>query len=295
LPASSTAIARQSLEVLLAPEVRGTQLATVMLEGLDKAAAAGQFDRREAEEELAYRALQLAMLSDRWSDVDAALAPFEKPEATKLWADAALRLAIRGAEGKRRAVANTAPERGAYVACIVRAGDAIFERAGGVEVALVPGAPDAQALAQIAAILLDARSELVRSNNDPAQSKRGLVLAELQLKTRPNDGTLLRSAALFAEHAGNEERAAELLRMLVSGLPPRTEPWFNAKVDQIRVLAKFAPDRARAVLSQYRALYPDLGPEPYRTRILDVERALPAASPAAAPSDAPAPSEGAAP
>ena len=36
------------------------------------------------------------------------------------------------------------------------------------------------------------------------------------------------------------------------------------------------PARARAVISQYRTLYPELGPEPIRTRILEIERALPA-------------------
>jgi hypothetical protein len=66
------------------------------------------------------------------------------------------------------------------------------------------------------------------------------------------------------------------LRALVGGLPPRSDPWFAAKVDQIRVLAKLDPARARAVISQYRTLYPDLGPEPIRTRILEIERALPA-------------------
>lgn len=280
LPASSTAIARQSLEVLLASEVRAVTTAQAMLAALDKAVAAGQFDMREAEEEIAYRRLQLAMLSDRWADVEAALAPFEKPTATKLWADAALRLAVRGAEGKRRSVPADAPERGAYVATILRAGDAIFERAGGVAAALEvgsPGAtsPDAPALAQIASVVLDARTELVRSNGDRAQALRGLALVDLLLAKRPNDGTLLRSGATFAEAAGELERAGDLLRTLVGGLPSRTEPWFAAKVDQLRVLAKLSPDRARAVLAQYRALYPDLGPEPHRARILEIERSLP--------------------
>ena len=76
--------------------------------------------------------------------------------------------------------------------------------------------------------------------------------------------------------AGDYERAADNLRALVGGLPPRTDPWFAAKVDQIRVLAKLDPARARAVLSQYRTLYPDLGPEPIRNRILEIERTLPA-------------------
>ena len=276
LPAGSTQIARQSLEVLLAPEVRATQTAASMIAALEKAAELKQFDMREADEEISYRRLQLAMLSERWADVEAALAPFEKPEATKLWADAALRLAVRGGEAKRRSTPPDAAERGAYVATIVRAADAIMLRSGGLEAALGDTGPDGPALGQVAAILLDARTELVRSNSDAEQARKGLELAELMLKKRPNDGTLLRSGAVFAEASGNLERASDLIRSLVGGLPPRTEPWFAAKVDQLRVLAKLSPERARAVLAQYRALYPDLGPEPHRTRILDIEKTLPA-------------------
>ena len=288
LPSSSSTIARQSLEVLLANEVRATQMAAAMIAALEKSAAAGQFDLREAEEEIAYRRLQLAMLSDRWADVEPALAPFEKPAATKLWADAGLRLAIRGAEAKRRSVPADAAERGAYVACILRAGDAIFARAGGVAVAMEPGAPDAAALTQIAAIVLDARTELVRSNSDRDQAVLGLEFVEIQLKKRPNDGSLLRAGALFAEASGSLDRASDLLRSLVGGLPPRTEPWFNAKVDQLRVLAKLSPERARAVLAQFRALYPDLGPEPHRSRIIEIEKSLPAEQSAEKSAEVPA-------
>ena len=48
------------------------------------------------------------------------------------------------------------------------------------------------------------------------------------------------------------------------------------------MLAKLDPARARQVLAQYRALYPDLGPEPFRTRIREIEATLPAEAPAAA-------------
>lgn len=274
LPAGSPAIARQALEVALATEIRDTRLATNLLDGLAKAGAAGAFDLREADEELAYRRLQLAMYANRWADVEAALAPFEKPEATALWADAALRLAIRGAEARRRAADEDAPERGGFVATIVRAGDAIFERAGGAAVAL--GAKDAdRALLDLARIALDARVELLRGSSDPEEGKRGLVIADALLERAPRDATLLRAAALCGERAGDLERAAERLRALVGGLPPRSEPWFAAKVDQIRVLAALDPARARAVIAQFRALYPELGPTAVRDRILEIERSLP--------------------
>jgi len=274
LPASSASIARQALEVLLSQEVRSVQAAVGLIAALEAAGKSGAFDLREAEEEIQYRRLQVAILADRWADVEALIAPFEKPEATKIWADAALRLAIRGAETRRRATAVGAPERDAFVATILRAGDAIFERSGGFADALDGVAGEAGPMAQVAGVLLDARLEAVRATSDARQAARGLELVEVLLKKRPNDGALLGAAATFAEAADENERAAEFLRALVGGLPPRTEPWFAAKVQQLRVLAKLSPERARTVLAQYRTLYPDLGPEPHRSRIKEIERAL---------------------
>ena len=274
LPASSASIARQALEVLLSQEVRAVQAAVGLISALEAAGKDGSFDLREAEEEIQYRRLQIAILSDRWADVEALIAPFEKPEATKIWADAALRLAIRGAESRRRATAVGAAERDAFVATILRAGDAVFERSGGFAEALGGKAGESGPMGQVAGVLLDARLELVRATNDGRQAARGLELVEVLLKKRPNDGSLLGAAATFAEAAGENERAAEFLRALVGGLPPRTEPWFAAKVQQMRVLAKLSPERARTVLAQYRTLYPDLGPEPHRSRIKEIAQQL---------------------
>lgn len=276
LPASSPAIARQALEVALASEVRDTAVAAALLEGLEIAATRGEFDAREAAEELAYRRLQLAIHLNRWADVEAALAPFERPEATKIWAEAALRLAVRGAESRRRSVPMDAPERAGFVATVVRSADAIFEREGGVAKALAADAADFKTLAPIARIALDARVELLGTSSDADEARRGLAIADALLATAPRDATLLKAAAVCAETAGELERAAESLRALVGGLPPRTDAWFDAKVNQIRVLGKVDPARARAVLSQYRTLYPDLGPTSVRERILEIERSLPA-------------------
>lgn len=271
LPAGSSAIARQALEVALATEMRELALATSLLDALAKAAELGQFDIREADEELAYRRLQIAIAADRWADVEAAIAPFEKPEATDLWADAALRLALRGAESRRRGSDDDDPARGGFVATILRAGDAILARGGGVDAVL---AGDDATLLQVARIALDARIDLLRASADPEEAARALVLARGLLAKAPRDAALLRAAALAAETAGELEEAADSLRALVGGLPPRTNPWFEAKVDQLRVLARLDPARAAAVYAQFRALYPELGPEPYRTRFLEIARGL---------------------
>ncbi|MFZ9915542.1 MAG: hypothetical protein ACO3IB_09465 [Phycisphaerales bacterium] len=269
LPAGSATLARQALEVVLSAEMRDARLAGDLLAALDAASRVGQFDPADAEEELAYRRLQLAILEDRWADVEATLGAFEKPEATPLWAEAALRRAVRGAEAKRRASPADSAARGAFVATVLRAGDAIVERAGGAAKAV-----ETPATAQIARVVVDARTELLAKTADRDQALRGLALAEALLAKSPRDAVLLRACAVCAESSGDLAKAAEHLRTLVGGLAPRTDPWFAAKVDQLRVLAALDPTRARAVLAQYRALYPDLGPEPWRSRILDIENAM---------------------
>jgi hypothetical protein len=157
----------------------------------------------------------------------------------------------------------------------VRAGDAILLRAGGPAVALADTTKDSQAYAQLARVALDARVELVKSSADADSAKAGLPIAEALLAKTPRDATILRAAAGLAEAAGNYEDAANHLRALVGGLPARTNPWFEAKVDQMRVLAKLDPVRARTVIDQYRTLYPDLGPEPWRTRIAEIDATVP--------------------
>jgi len=273
LPAGSAAIARQALEVALANEIRDAKVAERLLVALETAGGAGTFDLAEADEELAYRRLQLAMITDRWADAEIALAPFEKPEATALWADAALRLAIRGAESRRRASEPDSPARAGFVATAVRAGDALLEReaakAGSLEKALAE-----RSVAQFARVALDARVEQLKAAPAIESGRRGLAVADLLLRESPRDATLLAHAATCAEAAGDLDRAADSLRALASGLAPRTTPWFEAKVEQLRVLARLDRARARAVFAQYRALYPELGPEPYRARFLEIEKEL---------------------
>jgi hypothetical protein len=129
--------------------------------------------------------------------------------------------------------------------------DAILARAGGVDAAIgakAEGEPGVlQSTRGLARIGLEARVELLRSSSDKDQGIAGLRIAEALLAISPRDASLLRATAVCAEAAGELDRAAEALRTLAGGLTPRTNAWFEAKVDQIRVLARLDPARARAV------------------------------------------------
>lgn len=266
LPGNSVGIARQALEVALANEVLDTALAASLLTAIDASVARGEFELAEAREELAYRRLQLAIMQNQWELVESGLAQFELPSATDLWADAGLRLALRGAEIARRATAKDDPRRSAFVATSVRAAEALLLREGGLEKA-------AQSPANVAfvRVLLDARKEMVLSSASSEDAKRGLQIAQVLIDAGNREAGILQSAALFAEKSGAHEVAVGHLKSLVSGLATRTEPWFAAKYDLARVLLLIDADRSAAVLEQHRKLHADLGPGLWKERFEALE------------------------
>ncbi|MSR40710.1 MAG: hypothetical protein EXS10_02270 [Phycisphaerales bacterium] len=268
LPGGSVGIARQALEVALAHEVTDTALAAHLLGAIDAAVLAGAFELSEAREELAYRRLQLAIMQNQWELVESGLAQFELPNATAIWADASLRLALRGAEIARRATAKDDPRRSAFVGTSVRAADALIARAGGLDAA-------AKSPASIGFLrtLLDARKEMVTSSASPEDAKAGLVVAQALIAAGNREAGVLQSAAFFAESSGQYEIAIEQLKGLVAGIPSRTAPWFRAKYDLARVLLLLDADRSLAVLEQHRKLHPDLGPGEWKAKFeaLEVE------------------------
>ncbi len=266
LPAGSVGIARQALEVALAPEVADTSFAAQLLVAIDAAVTRGEFELSEAREELAYRRLQLAISQNQWELVESGLAQFESPQATPIWADAALRLALRGAELARRATAKDDPRRSAFVATSVRAGDALIAREGGVEKAVKSASHMA-----VLRTLLDARKELVLASASPDEAKQGLLIAQAVLAAGTREAGVLQNAAFFAESCGQLEVAVEQLKALVSGVPTRTDPWFRAKYDLARVLLRIDAARSIAVLEQHRKLHPDLGPGEWKAKFEALE------------------------
>jgi tetratricopeptide (TPR) repeat protein len=91
------------------------------------------------------------------------------------------------------------------------------------------------------------------------------------LRAYPTDATYLRRAGLAHFAAGQHERALECWRLLVAGLSPDSDPWFEAKYYQLASLSHLDPTRARAALDQFKLLHPDLGPERWRNKLRALE------------------------
>ncbi|MFN5661879.1 MAG: hypothetical protein ACK48N_07300, partial [Planctomyces sp.] len=84
---------------------------------------------------------------------------------------------------------------------------------------------------------------------------------------------LLRTAEL-AEGAGNAKLSLDCWRKLLVGLPQGSPEWFRARFESIRILAITDAEAARVAIAQHRVLYPDLGPEPWGSRIRDLATML---------------------
>jgi len=119
----------------------------------------------------------------------------------------------------------------------------------------------------IQAIIAHASFDLWRATGDSAALELSYRRHRLVIEASPNDRGALRRLADLAEAKHDAPTALMCWRRLSSGLPANTEPWFEAKVRLLELLATQDPPRAREALKQYITLRSDLGPEPWRSRL----------------------------
>lgn len=90
-----------------------------------------------------------------------------------------------------------------------------------------------------------------------------------------NSASLLRDAADHFERAALPGKALDAWTALLKGLAPGSPEWFEAKVAVIRILADTQPLRAREVLDQHRLIYPDWGPPPAGDQLRQLDAKTP--------------------
>lgn len=258
---------RQALDAALSVTVPDPARAERLLSLLEDAASAGGVSLEGLEGELAFRRLQVALA--RGDDGAAS--------------DAAARLSAIGGPHAR------AGDRQLYRRLVER-----WERTpGDTDLALRLVGVGERVLAQFEPLeehegdrtvagLLDviARAAtdvwLAEGAEEPDDSMRDVAIrADRRLiELGMQSASSLRRLARASESAGDLDTALRSWTTLMSGLREGASGWFEARVESIRVLAKVDREAARAALDQHRVLYPDLGPEPWRERFVELESSV---------------------
>jgi hypothetical protein len=279
LPGGDLTLTRQALEIALAPEVANGDFALAALGAVDRLIADGTIGDSSIVAEIGVRRVQLALANGNLSDANARLgelaaAAQDAPDENARRAlDLARRHVFRFVAAGLRGEGLRDGERAELADAAVEVGEAILATAiaarGTLNDALSDSATESIALTTVAAMI-----ERADSDDGGERGRRALELADVLLGRAPRDPQRLELAAQAAVAAERKERAIELLRQIVSGSAERSERWFRAKVTLIELLATVDSQKAVTLLAQHRQLYPDLGPEPWRSRLMEVEQAL---------------------
>lgn len=108
------------------------------------------------------------------------------------------------------------------------------------------------------------------------------LLAAAKADNLPPPAESLTRVAVLAEADGDAAAALESWRTLAAGHKPGSPEWFRARFHTARLLSASDVPKAIEVLTQVAVLYPDLGPEPWRTRLTELKKRLEASQPAPA-------------
>jgi len=269
---------RQALDAALTITVPDVERAARLLDLLEDTASVAGLDLSDIESELAYRQLQIAIARD---DEDAA----------------------------SMAGATLARVGGAHA----RAGDRLlyrrlFERwqrqpddpdlalrlVGVAQRVLAQFKPlsDHKGDATVAGVIdtvAQAATTVWHAQSDDSMRDIAIAMDTLLIELGTQTAISLRRLARASEAAGDLPTALSAWNTLMAGLRDASDGWFEARVESIRLLAETAPSDARAALDQHRTLYPELGPEPWRSRLQQIDRQLAGVRPTIGESPSPRP------
>ncbi|MCA9292037.1 MAG: hypothetical protein KDA25_12975, partial [Phycisphaerales bacterium] len=262
---------RRCLDVALSESIANPRLARLVFAAFDAVGERVPEIVAEHRDEIDYRRIVAAAYEDDLSVADAFADAIWTRDPTTVWARSGARTLFE--IGRRRLEDDRVEDDRMALDLVVRHGLRILEEYAGT-----PGARDDSRLMYIHTVVAQGLTRLwSRSPNDTALARQALAMHEETLAQRPRDGEALRSVGLLSEALGEPARAMECWRLIVAATSVRTEPWYEAKYHLVSVLATVEPERARAVMDQYRQLNPDLGPPPWNERFAALDARIPAA------------------
>jgi hypothetical protein len=256
---------RQVLDAVLGMTAPDLDRADKAFEILDSIAADAGLDMDRVRDELEYRRLQLALARGRTADATRALDRLRGMGGR--FTDAADRLMYKRALAALQAA--DSPEAALEV---VRHGLRVIDQFS--KDAAVLGDPAVYGLYNAVS---DAAARVYRARGDAAMQDISLGLDRKLVALGNPPAVVLRRYAELAEAGGAPDEALEAWRLLVSGLGIGGPEWYEARYHAIRLLGRKDPAKAREALEQHKILNPDMGPEPWGSRLRELDGHLPAA------------------
>ncbi|MCC6661191.1 MAG: hypothetical protein IT437_09930 [Phycisphaerales bacterium] len=258
---------RQVLDATLGMSVPDLERADRVLGLLDAAAAYRSLDLSAVKDELTFRRLQVALAR---GDTKAVTRHLDELYAVGgRFADAAARILYK------RASASWSPGDPASAREVVRHGLIVVGqfRTDAKTVLDPPVYSLYNTVAEAAAQLWDA-------DHDAAMRDAALRLDRTLRAAGASTASVLGRLARLSESAGDIPTALDSWRSLLRGLPEGGAAWYEARYQSLRLLAIGDPVRAREAMDQHKLLHPDMGPEPWGSRLRELDAAIPAAPPA---------------
>ncbi len=292
------AVARQLLDALLWGQTPDPARAEAVLESLRAMALHANVDLTKHEGELLYRRVQIASARADAAGAESLAAQLRGIDPSL--ADSAERLFYQRALSTYRRLppledvnppADRVAARVDAARALVVAGERIIGRTP----------PTAEALREpvlqtIYRQVAEANAAIFRLAGDSAARERAVQLDRLVLEVAPGNRDSLQRIAMFAEDTGDSTGAAEAWASLAASSAEGSPAWFEARFNVIRLTAQKDPPAAATLFAQLALLHPDLGPEPWRSKLSQLRATLPTSPPpGGSPPPAPAPARGALP
>ena len=245
---------RRVLDVSLTKGVLRMSAARQALGILDIEAIAEHLDSSEIANELAYLRLKERLFSD---DIDSArkLAQqlYEKqPEG--LWSRQAARLIFQKAVARR----NESTDNRDIDYDVMKYGVRILDEYANESEAL-----KRPSVRQYTIEVARSALKVWERSQDPEAGELARELFGSLLEAFPKDRLFLRASAVLSQSQGDWMTAMAAWRRLLNGLPMDSDGWYEAKYQQIRILAEHDPEAAQDVMRQFKVLHLDMGPEPW--------------------------------
>ncbi|MBL8746850.1 MAG: hypothetical protein JNK58_10900, partial [Phycisphaerae bacterium] len=226
--------------------------------------------------EVEYRSVQIALLENDWPAAEAALARLRDTDTSL--ADSAERAIYQHAADRFNQETTDSPARVTLARTLFRFGRDVINHLPERD-----SNPANPAVATLYYNVARAASAIFAETRETDARDAAASYFSSLISAYPTDANFLRAAAAHSQLAGDTDAALAAWRGLLAGLPQGAPEWFDAKCRVIDLLIATDRDAARAALQQHRILYPDLGPEPWRTRLLEQERRLASDQPEPAP------------